>query len=189
MIIKLFVLLLIVVRIIYWSITEIQAHKLKPKIHTTTQLELIKRLVVAAVGGFTLLQLMGVSYWAYDNSDLGQVWGLMLVLVSVVASIYARREIGHNWSHAAEYQIKKDHQLVKTGIYRYIRHPIYTTLILSVVGTELVVGSYLVVVFSIALPVIAYIQARREEALLIQKFGQKYIDYMKKTKMFVPFMW
>ena len=189
MIIKIITLLLIVSRTIYWFVAEIHTHRVRPQLQPTTWWQVVKRLVTSLVGLIVCLQLLGWSIWPFVNSSLIQVFGLTLVIVSTVVSVWARRIIGHNWSHAAEYQIKKNHQLVETGIYQYIRHPIYTGIVLSIIGAELVAGSYLVIVFLVILPIVAYNQARKEEEILTKKFGQNYQRYMRNTKMFIPFVW
>ncbi|MBI5452967.1 isoprenylcysteine carboxylmethyltransferase family protein [Candidatus Gottesmanbacteria bacterium] len=103
-------------------------------------------------------------------------------------SVSARRVLGTNWAHAAEYQIKKDHELVTSGIYKYIRNPIYTGLVIAITGAELVAKSYLFIFFALFGFWVAYIQAKREEKILQEHFGKEYSDYMKKSKTLIPFI-
>ena len=75
-----------------------------------------------------------------------------------------------------------------SGIYRYIRHPIYLGLTLSWIGAEMVVGSYLCVSL-FALFLVFYIQGKREENnFLRSSFADEYHAYMKHTKMLIPFV-
>ncbi len=185
---NLLALILIVARTIYWYITEWQAHKLKPKTHNFTATEIIKRGVTTVVFILVLVQLLGLDIWPWSNNLVLQLTGFSAILVATLIGVVARHNIGANWSHAAEYQIKKGHQLVDTGVYRYIRHPIYSSITLSILGTELLVGSQLFFVFMVALPLVSYLQAKQEEALLLKTFGQSYKKYMHKTKMFVPYL-
>lgn len=185
---NLLALIVIVARTIYWYITEWQAHKLKPKTHNFTLTELIKRGITTLISLLILAQLLGLSIWSFPHNLTWQLIGFSAILVATLIGVVARHNIGANWSHAAEYQIKKGHQLVDTGVYRYIRHPIYSSITLSILGTELLVGSQLFFVFMVALPLVSYLQAKKEEALLLKTFGQSYKKYMHKTKMFVPYL-
>jgi len=181
--------LLMTIRYVYWFLSEKNANKEKPKQHATTTQELTKRIITLILGAFISLQLLGVSVLPFQNNIYVQYSGLLLVFVSICISITARISLGSNWAHAAEYQIKKGHTLTTDGIYKYIRHPIYTGMFLSCIGAELVTGSYILVAFIFILPATAYFQAKMEERILLKEFGKGYASYMKSTKMFIPFVW
>src|SRR5215469_9647828 len=68
------------------------------------------------------------------------VWliGLFLPMVGIGISIWARLTLGANWSGVVT--LKKDHELIRSGLYRWIRHPIYTGILLAVIGTALARG-------------------------------------------------
>jgi protein-S-isoprenylcysteine O-methyltransferase len=138
--------------------------------------------------GIIYLQLLKIVVILPLRNGGIQVIGLLVVAVGIWICFVARKELGSNWSHAADYQIKKTHQLVTTGMYRYIRHPIYFGLALSWIGGEMVAGSYLFVsLFGIF--VAFYVQGKREENnFLRSRFGKEYKEYMKKTKMLIPFI-
>jgi protein-S-isoprenylcysteine O-methyltransferase Ste14 len=94
-----------------------------------------------------------------------------------------------NWAHGGEYQVKNNQELVTIGIYRYIRHPIYLGVMLAYGGGQIVAGSYLSMVFLVLFTYSSIVQAKKEEKLLLQHFGQEYEDYMRKTKMLIPFVY
>ena len=81
----------------------------------------------------------------------------------------------------------KNHTLITTGAYRYIRHPIYFGTNILLIGAELVAGSY-IFIFYCLLFLYDYYSARQEEQLLVQHFGKAYEDYQKKTRMLIPFI-
>lgn len=181
-------LLLFILRGFYWMATAYKADQYKPKIvirfvFWTRMMRIIYDIPFIVIG----IQLLGVKIIPFPHSSAIQIGGFLLVAGGVAISVLARYQLGANWTHAAEYQIKKDHDLITTGIYRYVRHPIYLGLFLSCVGAELVVESYLVFVFLCSLYV-AFVQGKKEEALLVKHFGKEYEVYMRKTKMFVPFI-
>lgn len=179
-------LLLFVGRFIYWTVTE---KKTKAKATSHSQQTVFKRVLGWGVGLFIALQLLGMQILPFQQTLMTQIIGFLLVLAGTYITVWARITIGTNWAHAAEYQIKKDHELVTSGVYNFIRHPIYAGMFLSMLGAELVAGSYLFFVFLVLLPIPAYLQAKKEEKLLTGHFGEAYKAYMKKTKMFLPYIW
>ncbi len=186
---KILTLFLLTIRFIYWTIAERQVHKQKPKLQKTSHKEIIKRIATLLLGTLVGLQLLGLQILPYSSDLFVQGFGFLIVAIAFILSIFARKELGTNWTHAAEYQIKKNHVLVTKGIYKYVRHPIYTGMFLSCIGAELVAGSYLFVAFLLLLPFTAYLQAKREETILTEKFGDEYINYIKTTNMFIPYIW
>ena len=99
-------------------------------------------------------------------------------------AIWARRHLGSNWSGLVTF--KRDHELICTGPYRWVRHPIYTGLLLAVLGTALVLGEWRGILALLLLIVAHTLKARREEALMARHFGSVYEDYRRKTGFLVP---
>jgi protein-S-isoprenylcysteine O-methyltransferase Ste14 len=112
--------------------------------------------------------------------------GLALHLGSFALAVWSRRHLGRNWS--GEIAAKVDHQLVRSGPYRWLRHPIYTAMLGMTLGTALVSGeTHALVAF--ALMVVAY--ARKiplEERQLRETFGPAYEDYRKSSRALIPFI-
>ena len=117
------------------------------------------------------------------------VWaGLGLVLQAVFfgLAIWARRSLGRNWSGRIE--IKVEHQLVRSGPYRMLRHPIYTAILGMAVGMALVIGKW-VSLCAVAIIVFAYIRKiRLEESALREGFGPQYDEYRRATWGFIPLL-
>ena len=180
-------LLLFAIQYVYWKITERKADKAKPK-SPPTFVQQIRHKLWTILTAFVTLQIVGLHVFLYPYNPLMQLTGTILVLCGILVGIMARREIGVNWTHAFEYQIKKNHDLVTSGIYYYVRHPIYTGILVSFVGAELVAGSYLVFIIAFIIFLGVYKQAKAEEKILTTHFGKPYIDYMNKTKMLIPYI-
>lgn len=175
----------------YWFVTERRADREKPKIRELTffHKDNIRKLVLRFAEAVLILQLLGLPLFQVSNSSIViQMIGLVFVILGASISISARKELGTNWAHAFEYQVKKKQELVTTGVYSFIRHPIYTGIILGFVGGELVAKSYLAL-FGFVLVWGAYHQGRMEEKLLLKHFRDSYKKYMKQTKMFIPHLW
>jgi protein-S-isoprenylcysteine O-methyltransferase Ste14 len=110
--------------------------------------------------------------------------GLLIEVAGLSIAIWARRHLGRNWS--GEITIKQDHQLIQTGPYRHLRHPIYTGLLTMYVGLTLATGEWLGLV-GLAVAVIAYWRkTRMEEATLGAAFGAEYDAYRQDTWAIVP---
>ena len=171
---------------LYWWVTAKKAEREKPKtVRLTTSAVILKYWVHYLLYAGLLLQLLGVSIlpFTYDSQRIG----FFLVLLGMAMSMSARKTLGTNWEHAAEYQIKHKQVLVTNGIYAYIRNPIYTGLTVALIGAELVAKSYLFL-FAILGFVVAYRQAKLEEKILEEHFGKEYTDYKKRTKRLIPFV-
>jgi len=115
----------------------------------------------------------------------GVLWaGLTLTALGVGTSIWARLSLGANWSGVVT--LKKGHELVRKGLYRWIRHPIYTGILIGVIGTAMVRGhmrgwlGFAIVWLSF------YVKARREESFLRQEFGDGFEEHARQTGMFLP---
>jgi len=115
----------------------------------------------------------------------GVLWaGLTLTALGVGTSIWARLSLGANWSGVVT--LKKEHELVRKGLYRWIRHPIYTGILIGFIGTAMVKGhlrgwlGFAIVWLSF------YLKARREENFLRQEFGDGFEEHARQTGMFLP---
>jgi protein-S-isoprenylcysteine O-methyltransferase Ste14 len=110
--------------------------------------------------------------------------GLAVQAASFVLAIRARQTLGGNWS--ARIEIKMEHQLVRSGPYRVLRHPIYTAVLGMAAGTALMIGK-VHTLLAVAIIVLAYIRKiRMEEAKLHQAFGAEYDGYREATWGLVP---
>jgi len=117
-------------------------------------------------------------------SSVVMMVGLVIELAGLSIAIWARRHLGRYWS--GEITIKQDHQLIQTGPYRYLRHPIYTGLLTMYVELTVGTGEWLGLI-GLAVAVIAYWRkTRMEEATLNAAFGAEYDAYRRDTWAIVP---
>jgi protein-S-isoprenylcysteine O-methyltransferase Ste14 len=109
---------------------------------------------------------------------------LLLVIAGLSLAVWARRHLGEFWS--GRVTLKVDHQLIQSGPYARIRHPIYSGLLLATAGTVLFLGQWRALLgLGLALAGL-WQKARREEALLVAQFGHPYEEYLRRTGVFVP---
>lgn len=115
------------------------------------------------------------------------VIGLISMLSGIVIRKWAKMNLGRNFSSGL--RILNGHRLVTDGIYRYIRHPAYSGNFLFWFGTPLLFSSlYGFLVMLLLVPCFLY-RMKIEESMLIERFGDEYLDYMKRTKRLIPFVY
>ena len=110
--------------------------------------------------------------------------GAALAWAGAAIAIWARLSIGDNWS--ARVNVKVGHQLVRSGPYAYVRHPIYSGFLLSAIGTALTVGEWRALVAVVIVGVVHSLKARREERMMSAEFGDSYAEYRRHTGFLVP---
>jgi protein-S-isoprenylcysteine O-methyltransferase Ste14 len=113
------------------------------------------------------------------------VAGIVLCAAGIGFATWARFHLGRNWGMPMS--VKQDAELVTTGPYRLVRHPIYTGVLLALVGSALVLGVWYVGVVAVFALYFVF-SARSEESVLLEQFGERYRDYMRRTKMLIPFV-
>ncbi|HEX5306181.1 MAG TPA: isoprenylcysteine carboxylmethyltransferase family protein [Dyella sp.] len=117
-----------------------------------------------------------------------QLWlpllGVLLLWAGVAFAIWARATLGRNWS--AVVQVKRDHELVERGPYRWVRHPIYTGLLMAFLGTALALGEWRGLLGTAIVGVSFWFKLKLEERWMREQFGVRYDDYMRRVKALVP---
>lgn len=112
--------------------------------------------------------------------------GIVIYFLGLSVAIIGRLQLGKNWANLEDYQVIPEQTLVKTGIYRYIRHPIYIGDVLLILGLEMALNSWLVIA-GIALFLFVIRQALAEESILLRAFPD-YQAYREETHMFIPYI-
>jgi protein-S-isoprenylcysteine O-methyltransferase Ste14 len=118
------------------------------------------------------------------HTTLVYSFGLGLCAVGAALAIWSRRLLGRNWSGTV--QLKHDHELITSGPYRRVRHPIYSGLLLLFLGDAFMVGDWRGLLAVAIVFVSFWFKLRREEQWLTQHFGDAYLAYQRRTKALVP---
>ena len=117
---------------------------------------------------------------------------LLIIFFSIIGIAFdlyffylIHKQLGINWSPILE--IKENQKLIKDGVYKYIRHPMYTQLLLWNILQGILLSNYFVEFFGILTMVIFYFsRINSEEELMIEEFGEEYIKYMENTGRLFP---
>jgi len=114
------------------------------------------------------------------------VAGALVATGGLLFAAQARRHLGRNWS--ATVTVKKDHELITSGPYALVRHPIYTGLLLGFTGSALALGQWRGLVAMAIVFVSLWRKLRLEEHWMRARFGPDYADYARRVKALVPFV-
>ena len=174
-----------IVFLVYWFIS---ARKLKSIKQREPRGERLIQIVLMATA--YILMFNDTLRWGWlgrrfvaVSPALGEL-GVLLTVAGIAFAIWARWHLGENWS--ATVTLKEGHELINTGPYRRIRHPIYTGMLLAFVGTALALGEYRALI-SVGIVLVAfYAKAKKEERFLAQEFGAKFREHSRRTGMFLP---
>ena len=120
------------------------------------------------------------------SSKLQENIGLVTMVIGMGWAVWARLQLGQNWSAAVT--LKHEHHLIRTGPYRFVRHPIYTGIVLGSLGTAIVMNQVwgaagFLLIFGAYL-----VKLRKEEVLLASHFPKDYPSYKSHTKRLFPFL-
>lgn len=110
--------------------------------------------------------------------------GVALTALGILFACWARFHLGRNWS--GNVTIKTDHELIRTGPYARIRHPIYTGILLAIFGTGMATDAWRCVIGFAFVLLGFWLKARREETVLEKEFGPKFAEHLRLTGMFLP---
>jgi protein-S-isoprenylcysteine O-methyltransferase Ste14 len=111
--------------------------------------------------------------------------GLIICFGGFALAVWARFNLGRNWGMPMTF--KEGHNLVTAGPYHYVRHPIYTGMLLAILGSALVAGRIWLAVF-VGMTIYCVYSARTEEGLMLEHFPEQYTNYKRRTKAFIPFV-
>jgi protein-S-isoprenylcysteine O-methyltransferase Ste14 len=112
--------------------------------------------------------------------------GAALGYAGLACCAWARVTIAANWS--SDVQLKRDHELIVVGPYRWVRHPIYTGVLLMFLGTALAVGEWRGVLAVAVAAAAFWRKLRLEEAVMSRQFGETYARYAERVPALVPFL-
>lgn len=169
--------------IVFWLYWLLAATQAKPGHGRWTRHAGVRVAVVVVV--VFLVRGLGFRPHSATSDPVLAGIGVALFVLGLVLAVWARLYIGSNWG--TPMSRKDEPELVTTGPYRRVRHPIYSGLILAMIGTALAVTVYGLIAVAVLAAYFIY-SATREEAYLAGEFPSAYPAYKRSTKMLVPFV-
>lgn len=174
-----------VVFVLYWIVNAIRT---RATVRTESSASRYAILFLE-VAGFVLLfrHSAGIGFLGTQfmhRTLASAIVGSIITWMGIGLAIWARYHLAENWS--ARVTIKQDHQLIRTGPYARLRHPIYSGLILAAIGSAVVIDQWRCVL-GVCLIVTGFcIKARKEETMLTQQFGEAFHEHQKHTGFLIP---
>lgn len=121
-----------------------------------------------------------------EHTDLVGIIGASIAWLGALLACWSRFVLGKNWSVSV--QLKKNHELVKTGPYKIIRHPIYTALLLVFLGNTIIVGDYRGILAMLIVFLSFWRKLKLEEKWLKEYFGESYLNYKAESRALFPWV-
>lgn len=162
---------------IYWLIAAVGA---KQSVRTSR----FRPPGLVILVAFVVLRLFTKGSLAVSSPIL-QVVGLILFASGLGLAVWARIYLGQNWGMPMTERTEPE--LVTTGPYRFVRHPIYSGLLLALLGTALATNLYWLIALAVLGAYFTY-SATVEERLMTTSFRGEYASYKAHTKMLIPFV-
>jgi protein-S-isoprenylcysteine O-methyltransferase Ste14 len=144
-------------------------------------------LLPALVGFFLIFDAHPFIYGRMYHSQSIRIAGFALVLAGLLFAVWARIHLGKYWSGIIT--LKEGHELIRTGPYRFVRHPLYTGFLAAVVASAVVAATGDALVGCVVILVAYLIKIHREESVLLREFGEKYQQYKSDVSALVPFLY
>jgi protein-S-isoprenylcysteine O-methyltransferase Ste14 len=175
----------------YVIIRGVFEQKTKSNKKVASRVDARERTVMVIVGaGSLLLPVLylftpWLAFADYHLPPLAPWCGTLVMMVALWLFWRSHADLGQNWSMTLD--IRQGHQLVKHGVYRSVRHPMYASIWLWDVAQGLVLQNWLAGWSAfVTFAVMYFVRTPREEEMMCEFFGQEYRDYMRQTGRIFP---
>lgn len=170
---------------IYWLVSAWKTKK--TEVNEATWSRLLRLSILCLM--FTMLLTQRFRYgplaWRFvPDSDVLRWVGIGLTVAGLLVCVWARHHLGAYWSDKVA--LKVDHQLIRSGPYAYLRHPIYSGVLLAVTGTALAIGEWRGVTALVVMAINYFVKAKREERILAARFGEDFAKYKLHAGFLLP---
>jgi protein-S-isoprenylcysteine O-methyltransferase Ste14 len=171
---------------LYWLVSAFGSKKgTNPNIKQFLGIRLVFIVVAAIVATSLNKQPYSFQNRVTTKNEAVLALGFVIFLLGLILAVWARIYLGKNWGMPMTK--KEDPELVTTGPYRYVRHPIYSGILLMAFGSAVDISIFWLIVLVIAALYFTY-SALVEERLMMKQFPKVYPAYKSKTKMLIPFI-
>jgi len=133
-----------------------------------------------------ILILLNITYWFKNPLSIFQIISWIFLFSSIIIALYGFYLLKN--LDKPENKMENTTRLINSGLYKYIRHPLYLSLILLGFGALLKNIDYITVILTIINIFALICTAKVEEKEMINQFGNEYNEYINKTKMFIPYI-
>jgi len=173
--------------LLYWQIKAIDSK-------TTQRLEPAASRILRSLV-FVLVMVLLLTTWIPLPWLYRQPWpqgilpfwiGAAVMVAGLLFAVWARLHLGRNWSRSVT--VKEGHELITTGPYTLVRHPIYTGILAGFLGTAIALSQVRGFIGFVLIFMAFWAKLRREEAWMRSQFGETYAAYARHTAALVPYL-
>ena len=176
--------------LLYWQIIWVKVAGAK----TNQRLEPAVSRIVRALVFLIVIVLVSTTFiplrWLYLQLWPVGLWpfwlGAAVTIAGLLFAIWARNHLGRNWSRSVT--IKQGHELITTGPYALVRHPIYTGILAGFLGTAIAISQVRGLVAFVLVFLVFWVKLRMEERWMCSQFGETYATYAHHTAALVPYL-
>ena len=169
---------------IYWFASALRVKRAKAKEGASRYIYLL----IMAVGAYLIFARRAAAgplgQRFLPETQAVRVFGLVLTAAGIALAVWARVHLGENWS--ARVTIKENHELIRSGPYAHLRHPIYTGVLTAVLGSVIAMGRWNGLLGFAIILVSLIIKARREESWLGREFGDAWQEHRRHSGFLLP---
>ena len=171
--------------VLYWFVASFSVNKMRKREPAGQRLAFLLIFVGVCYLAEMADARLGISNNRFVPSRPWIGWlGVALTAAGIAFAVWARNHIGKFWS--ASVSLREGHELIRSGPYARIRHPIYSGMLLAAAGTTLCSGEYgALIVLGFAV-IAVVIKAKKEEALLAGEFGASFDEHRRRTGFLLP---
>ena len=177
-----------------WVIAEVRLMRIdrkqnkgsKEKDHVSRTFNIIAIVIGLAISPIFIVFPIGKK--AFINSSIVLILGIIIAVAGISFRQYSIHILGKYFRTTVE--IDEAHEVIQNGPYKYIRHPSYSGFIIFFIGYGLIMQNWYGLVIASVSSILALLYRIRVEELEMERgLGQEYIDYQKKTKKLIPWIW
>jgi protein-S-isoprenylcysteine O-methyltransferase Ste14 len=168
---------------IYWLISATNVKEGAPRSSPTRRFRAVSLLLIVGTSVF-IRDVKGTDSLAIHSAAL-QAVGTIVFLSGLALAVWARIHLGRNWGMPMSERAEPE--LVTSGPYRLVRHPIYSGILLGVLGTALAINLYYLIPLVVMMAYFIY-SATVEERNMTASFPEAYPTYKAQSKMLIPFV-
>lgn len=171
----------------YWIAAARHVKATRRRESYASRLGQIVPIVLAAALAAFRPQLLGGLGARFLPDTLVVYWiGLLMAVSGLGVAVWARAHLGRNWS--ARVTVKENHELIRSGPYAIVRHPIYTGLLFALLGTAISFGQWRGLVAFACVTVSLLLKLRTEERFMRETFPDQYPRYRAEVSTLIPFV-
>ncbi len=173
--------------LIYWQVKAVHTKKTRRVEPAVSRILRALSIVVAIIMLSTTWIPLPWLYRPVWPVGFWPFWlGAALTVAGLLFAVWAREHLGRNWSSAVT--IKQDHELITTGPYSVVRHPIYTGILSGFLGLAIAISEVRGLVVFVLIFVGFWAKLSLEEKWMRSQFGETYAAYVRRTAALVPYL-